>query len=213
MDGALASALVTNYLEVAGDATQRGCDDRVDTGRLLVVLHVRIGDEIPAFAQTVDRNVIAFARNRAIGVRALRHIHVGRERAEPSLVGGAGLHGHVCGRVARIFSRHGLHRLLSIIGRVHGLLHSRLPSRVGANLHRLALVVRIHRQRGELVGRVRMTCLRVLHRDGRSTSGRRGAISLCAGCAQGHAAQQRRSGGDACEKFPHLHENPLSLCC
>ena len=39
------------------------------------------------------------------------------------------------------------------------------------------------------------------------------AISLCAGCAQGHATQQRRRGGDACEKFPHLHENPLSLCC
>ena len=36
-------------------------------------------------------------------------------------------------------------------------------------------------------------------------------IGLCAGCAQGHATQQRRSGGDACEKFPHLHENPLFL--
>ena len=39
------------------------------------------------------------------------------------------------------------------------------------------------------------------------------AVSLCACRAQGHAAQQRRSGGDAGEKFPHLHENPLSLCC
>ena len=211
MDGALASDLVTNHLEVAGDAAQRGCDNRVNAGPLPAVLRVRIGDEVPAFAQTVELNVSAVAIDRAVS-RALC-THGCRERAEPSLVGGAGLRGHVCGRVARIFSRHGLHRLLSIIGRVHGLLHSRLPSRVGANLHRLALVVRIHRQRGELVGRVRMTCLRVLHRDGRSTSGRRGAISLCAGCAQGHAAQQRRSGGDACEKFPHLHENPLSLCC
>ena len=39
----------------------------------------------------------------------------------------------------------------------------------------------------------------------------RSAISLCAGCAQGHATQQRRRGGDAGEKFPHLHENPLFL--
>ena len=36
-------------------------------------------------------------------------------------------------------------------------------------------------------------------------------IALNAGCAQGHATQQRRRGGDAGEKFPHLHENPLFL--
>ena len=42
----------------------------------------------------------------------------------------------------------------------------------------------------------------------RSTSS---VIGLCAGCAQGHATQQRRRGGDAGEKFPHLHENPLFL--
>ena len=42
----------------------------------------------------------------------------------------------------------------------------------------------------------------------RSTSS---VIGLCAGCAQGHATEQRRSGGDAGEKFPHLHENPLFL--
>ena len=39
----------------------------------------------------------------------------------------------------------------------------------------------------------------------------RSVISLCAGCAQCHATEQRRSGGDTGEKFPHLHENPLFL--
>ena len=111
------------------------------------------------------------------------------------------------GRIAVIFGGHADNGVHVVVGGGHRVGHSSHPIGVGVDLHG----VTVHRQRGELVRGVGVALLRVLHRDGRSISGRRGVIGLCADCAQGHATEQRRSGGDAGEKFPHLHENPLFL--
>ena len=105
------------------------------------------------------------------------------------------------GRIVFIFRRNRIITIGSVSGRGHGVL----PRLDRAHLNSTVAGVL---ERGEPVRRVRVAFLRIVHLQQR---GRRGVIGLCADCAQGHATEQRRSGGDAGEKFPHLHENPLFL--
>ena len=99
-------------------------------------------------------------------------------------------------------------RLKSTAVNTVGSLHTVRCIATSAVLHVVSDLVGVQLTIGQLLGVLSSECEIHLTSDDSAA-----AVSLCAGCAQGHAAQQRRSGGDACEKFPHLHENPLSLCC
>ena len=125
------------------------------------------------------------------------------------LTGGGGIErGHVRGRVLGVF---GGNRSIAV-GHVGRSGHSVLPRGDGVHLdgrgiRGLTLDVI---ERGELVTRVRVTRLGVVHRNrGRVSSGRVGG-----GGAERHAAQQGRRSSDAREKLPQLHEKPsLPLLC
>ena len=99
-------------------------------------------------------------------------------------------------------------RLKSTAVNTVGSLHTVRCIIISAVLHIIGDLVGVQTTIGQLLGVLSSECEIHLTSDDSAA-----AVSLCAGCAQSHAAQQRRSGGDACEKFPHLHENPLSLCC
>ena len=89
-----------------------------------------------------------------------------------------------------------------------GSLHTVRCIATSAVLHIVSDLVGVQLTIGQLLGVLSSECEIHLTSDDSAA-----AVSLCACRAQGHAAQQRRSGGDTGEKFPHLHENPLSLCC
>ena len=99
-------------------------------------------------------------------------------------------------------------RLKSTAVNTVGSLHTVRCIITSAVLHIIGDLVGVQLTIDQLLGVLSSECEIHLTSDDSAA-----AVSLCACRAQGHAAQQRRSGGDTGEKFPHLHENPLSLCC
>ena len=96
-------------------------------------------------------------------------------------------------------------RLKSTAVNTVGSLHTVRCIIISAVLHIIGDLVGVQTTIGQLLGV--LSSEREIRCIGNDSAG---AIGLCAGCAQGHATEQRRSGGDACEKFPHLHdESPL----
>ena len=86
-----------------------------------------------------------------------------------------------------------------------GSLHTVRCTATSAVLHVVSDLVGIQLTIDQLLGVLSSECETHITFDDSAA-----AVSLCAGRAQSHATQQRRSGGDTGEKSPHLHENPLS---
>ena len=176
-------------------------------GRRAGLTIIGVSHQVPALAVHRDRQGLArlalvHGQTRAIGVR--QRIGLGQFRGELADLLRIELR-HVRGRIVGVFRRNTV--LFVIVGGISGLGHGLLPCRNRFHFNRIFADVR---ERGELVWRVRVVGLRIV--DLQQRIGRlRVVIGLCADCAQGHATEQRRSGGDAGEKFPHLHENPLFL--
>ena len=119
--------------------------------------------------------------------------------------GGGGIErGHVRGRVLGVLG--GNIVLLAAVGRVGRLVHGVLPRGDGVHFDGRGIRGRALDviERGELVTRVRVTRLGVVHRN-------RGLVSIRrvgGGGTERHATQQGRRRSDAREKLPQLHEKP-----
>ena len=197
-DAALAGLRVGNDPQIV-----QAIDGGGHNGRSAGLAVIGVSHQVPAFA--IHRDRLGRARllrghGQACAIGGRQRIGLGQffsELADLLRIERR----HVCGRIVFIFRRNRIITIGSVSGRGHGVL----PRLDRAHLNSTVVGVL---ERGELVRRVHVAFLRVVDLQQR---GRLRISSLCTGCAQSHATEQRRSGGDAGEKFPHLHENPLFL--